>query len=240
MIHRLTGGKTGMVSVVTLFAAAGFGGFFAICNADWGSTAPDLSKISASDTVNFRFPPEWAEAASAAAATYAFASADSNLVLFDPNPVYPVSTRGQAMASAAAPADQSASAQNEQALMPPAKPAVAVASLNRAAVTPPKPPVKRSNAVLSEQQLASIKRRLNLTPDQERYWPAVAAELRKMEYKKDQQGGKATASVDMSKVNVEGLKSAGFPLVMSFNDDQRQELRSLAHLLGLEKVLAGF
>ena len=49
----------------------------------------------------------------------------------------------------------------------------------------------------------------------------------------------ATA-VDMSKVNIEGLKSAGFPLVMSFNDDQRQELKSLAHLLGLEKVLANF
>ncbi len=48
------------------------------------------------------------------------------------------------------------------------------------------------------------------------------------------------AAIDMSKVDVDGLKSAGFPLVMSFNDDQRRELRSLAHLLGLEKVMSGF
>jgi hypothetical protein len=47
------------------------------------------------------------------------------------------------------------------------------------------------------------------------------------------------ASIDMSKVNVEGLKSAGYPLVMSFSDDQRRELKSLAHLLGLESVMAG-
>ena len=35
-----------------------------------------------------------------------------------------------------------------------------------------------------------------------------------------------------------GSKSAGFPLVMSFNDDQRRELKSLAHLLGLESVMS--
>ena len=103
---------------------------------------------------------------------------------------------------------------------------------------------KRSNAVLNDSQIASIKRRLNLTPDQERYWPAVEVELRKMEYKKDASGkptqGTRTASVDVSKVDVEGLKSAGFPLVMSFSDDQKRELKSLAHLLGLEKVMSTF
>jgi hypothetical protein len=101
--------------------------------------------------------------------------------------------------------------------------------------------VHHSNAVLNDAQIASIKRRLNLTPDQERYWPAVEAELRKMEYaKRPAPGGSTrTASVDMSKLNVDGLKSAGYPLVMSFSDDQRRELRSLVHLLGLENVMAG-
>ena len=41
-------------------------------------------------------------------------------------------------------------------------------------------------------------------------------------------------------VDVDGLKTAGFPLVMSFSDDQRRELKSLAHLLGLESVISGF
>jgi hypothetical protein len=97
--------------------------------------------------------------------------------------------------------------------------------------------------VLNDAQIASIKRRLNLTREQERYWPAVEAELRKMEYRrlangKSTQGGRM-AQVDMSRIDVEGLKSAGFPLVMSFNDDQRRELKSLAHLLGLDSVMAG-
>src|SRR5262249_60478221 len=105
----------------------------------------------------------------------------------------------------------------------------------------PKPVIKpRSNLVLNDSQIASIKKRLNLTAEQERYWPAVEAELRKMEYnKKSTSGGSRMASIDMSKVNVEGLKNAGFPLVMSFSDDQRRELKSLAHLLGLESVMAG-
>ena len=97
----------------------------------------------------------------------------------------------------------------------------------------------KSNAVLNGAQIASIKRRLNLTPDQERYWPAVEAELRKMEYKKDPKGNTRTASIDTSKMDVEGLRTAGFPLVMSFRDDQRRELKSLAHLLGLEGAMSG-
>ena len=118
--------------------------------------------------------------------------------------------------------------------------ALASASGKPVALAPSKPAVARSNAVLNDSQIAGIKKRLNLTPEQERYWPAVEAELRKMEYKKDKSGqATRTAQIDMSKVNIEGLKSAGFPLVMSFSEDQRRELKSLAHLLGLESVMAG-
>jgi hypothetical protein len=101
-------------------------------------------------------------------------------------------------------------------------------------------PKKQSNAVLNSTQIASIKRRLNLTPDQERYWPAVEAQLRKMEYKKGPKGDTRTASIDTSKMDVQGLRTAGFPLVMSFNDEQKRELKSLAHLLGLENAMSGF
>ena len=104
------------------------------------------------------------------------------------------------------------------------------------ATVAPKP---KSNAVLNGTQIASIKRRLNLTPDQERYWPAVEAELRKMEYKKGPNDTR-TASIDTTKMDVQGLRTAGFPLVMSFNDEQKRELKSLAHLLGLENAMSGF
>jgi hypothetical protein len=137
----------------------------------------------------------------------------------------------QAATAAAKPAAEGSAAA-------PAKIALASASSKPAVVAPK--PVHRSNAVLNDSQIAGIKKRLALTPDQERYWPAVEAELRKMEYsKKSPQGGSRMASIDTSKMDVEGLKSAGFPLVMSFSDDQRRELKSLAHLLGLESVMAG-
>ena len=185
-----------------------------------------VAEMSASDAVSLRFPSDWAEApATAPMALASFASVDAGPTLLDPRPIY--SAAGAAVEEPAPPV-QVASASVMPAML--AKPAAA----NR--------PIQRSNAVLNEQQIASIKRRLNLSPEQERYWPAVAAQLRKMEYKKDPKSpqGTRTAGIDMSKVDVEGLKSAGFPLVMSFNDEQRRELKSLAHLLGLEGAMSSF
>jgi hypothetical protein len=136
----------------------------------------------------------------------------------------PAPTRSTQTASLAPAADHTAAAK-----------AAAHAKLAAAAAQKPKP---ESNAVLNTAQIASIKKRLNLTPDQEYYWPAVEAELRKMEYVKGTKGSK-TAQIDMTKMDVQGLRDAGFPLVMSFSSEQRQELKSLAHLLGLEKAMAG-
>jgi hypothetical protein len=231
----------GMVACLAILGGAGLGGLAAGFNVRAGlSPAPSpavlaaVAEMAPSETVNLRFPADWsdapatpAEAAPQMAALasadegadpvprrVALASADSRMVVFSPSPAYPVGAA--AVAASIEPAA-------EPVALPRPRPAQAKL---------------RSNAVLNDAQIAGIKKRLNLTPDQERYWPAVEAELRKMEYAK-RSGGTRTASVDMSKVNVEGLKSAGYPLVMSFSDDQRRELRSLAHLLGLESAMAG-
>jgi hypothetical protein len=198
--------------------------------------ATDIAQRSAADTVSLRFPADWDEPARPAPAMLAFASADARSVLFSPRPAFPLNR-----ANASEPEIEDAPEATASLQPTPAPARVALAS------TSSKPAIaalRRSNAVLNDSQLASIKRRLNLTPEQERYWPAVEAQLRKMEYKKDTSGrstqGTRTASIDMSKVDIQGLKSAGFPLVMSFNDDQKRELRSLAHLLGLESVISTF
>jgi hypothetical protein len=211
-----------------VLGVAGVGGFALGFNARAvlgasGLSASDLAEMSAAETVSLRFPNDWTETAATAPMTLAFASADASLTVFDPTPIYPLGTENASPTSVEAPERPR-----------PAAPAPAIAAATRSA--------PRSNAVLNDTQIASIKRRLNLTPDQQRYWPAVEAELRKVEYKKDQKSpqGARTAAVDMSKVNVEGLKSAGFPLVMSFSEDQRRELKSLAHLLGLESVMSSF
>jgi hypothetical protein len=233
----------GVVACLAILGGAGLGGLAAGLNARFAVSPPPspavlaaVAEMAPSETVNLRFPADWSDAAveaapqvvmaamasaqkaDAAPRRMVLASADSGMVLLSPRPTYPVT------------------AEVPDAAEPPAKPKPAP---QQAAAPAPKPKPPRSNAVLNDAQIASIKRRLNLTSDQERYWPAVEAELRKMEYAKRAAGGSRTASVDMSKVNVEGLKSAGYPLVMSFSDDQRRELRSLAHLLGLESVMSG-
>jgi hypothetical protein len=221
------------MACLAIIGGAGVGGLAAGFNVRAG-LAPQASttvvaavaEMAPSDKVGLRFPADWAETASGPAApaapTVTLASADPGMMLFSLQPTYAAND-----------------AANPNMIEPKAAPAAAPPPKVAVASLMPKPkPKPRSNAVLNDSQLASIKRRLNLTPEQERYWPAIEAELRKMEYTKSQ-GGNRTASIDMSKVNVDGLKSAGFPLVMSFSDDQRRELKSLTHLLGLESVMAG-
>jgi hypothetical protein len=217
-----------------LIGGAGAGGLYLGFSARDGFGPEAASRVvvdlAPSDAVNLRFPADWTEVAAADSPPkmLALASADGAMTLFSPRPIYPLMPAAEAEPPAAKTA-ASAAQSNSGAKI------TLASTTSRPANVAPKP---RSNAVLNDSQIASIKRRLALTPDQERYWPAVEAELRKMEYKKGQ-GGTRTAAVDMSKVDVDGLKSAGFPLVMSFSDDQRRELKSLAHLLGLENVMSG-
>jgi hypothetical protein len=234
---------------LAIVGGAGIGGLYLGLNARAGfateeAAASVIADFSPSDTVNLRFPADWSEAAEPR--LVALASADNEMTYFSPRPIYPIAEAAALRAPDAEapvkPKPPAEAALAAPAKMAPAKMALASVSSKPVGVAPnsPQKPARRSNAVLNEAQIASIKRRLALTPDQERYWPAVAAELRKMEYSKDKPGGSRMASVDMSKVDVDGLKSAGFPLVMSFSDDQRRELKSLAHVLGLESAMSGF
>jgi hypothetical protein len=250
---------TGVIlACLALLGGAGIGGLAAGWTARSGlmtdhATTVRVAEMPPADIVNLRFPADWGETAEAATpAKLAFASADGSITLFNPKPMYPVAAASEPVPTVqaaahtapaiAAPAKPKPAAQQTAAAAPnPAPARIQLASASSKPVVAAKP--ARAHAVLNDSQIASIKRRLNLTPDQERYWPAVEAELRKMEYSKGANGkstqGTRMAQIDMSKVDVDGLKSAGFPLVMSFNDDQRRELKSLAHLLGLDSVMSG-
>jgi hypothetical protein len=99
---------------------------------------------------------------------------------------------------------------------------------------------RRPNAVLDDEQIASIKKRLHLTPGQERMWPAVEAELRKLAmaapaHPKAKHGTKEQPKLELSSAEVARLKSAALPLIMSFNEEQKGELRNMAHLTGLDR-----
>jgi len=106
---------------------------------------------------------------------------------------------------------------------------------------------ERPGFVLNDAQIASIKQRLHLTPDQEEMWPAVEAALRNLAYTRSREArGKAAATAtqiaqaDPNSAEVQDLKSAAIPLIMSFNSEQRDEVRNLAHVMGLDQLASQF
>jgi hypothetical protein len=105
-----------------------------------------------------------------------------------------------------------------------------------------KPQPQKSYALLSDAQIAGIKERLKLSSDQESYWPAVETALRAVARKihaARQADPKATGTpIDPDAVEVQQLKSAAMPLLFQLREDQKQEVRTLARLIGLEKVAA--
>jgi hypothetical protein len=105
----------------------------------------------------------------------------------------------------------------------------------------------RPGGVLNDAQIANIKRRLRLTPDQESLWPAVEVALRNISYSKKGQEMKVASArsapmayVDPNSSDVQRLKYAALPLIMRLNEDQKQEVRSLAHVMGLDGVASSF
>jgi hypothetical protein len=103
-----------------------------------------------------------------------------------------------------------------------------------------KPPVQKSYALLSDIQIAGIKERLKLSPSQEQHWPGVENALRAVARKIHavrQANPHATgAPVDPGWEEVQQLKSVAMPLLFQLREDQKREVRSLAHIIGLGSV----
>ena len=104
-----------------------------------------------------------------------------------------------------------------------------------------KPPVQKTYSLLSDAQIAGIKERLQLSSEQEYYWPAVENALRAVArrlHATRQSDPNAAAHIDPDSAEVQQLKSAAMPLLFQLREDQKREVRQLAHLIGLEKVAA--
>lgn len=115
------------------------------------------------------------------------------------------------------------------------------------AAAPPKPkaaakPTPQKNyALLSDIQIAGIKERLKLSASQESYWPPVETALkavaRKIHAKRQADPNAAGGiPIDPEAEEVQQLKSAAMPLLFQLREDQKSEVRSLARIIGLEKV----
>jgi hypothetical protein len=103
-----------------------------------------------------------------------------------------------------------------------------------------KPVPPKSYALLSDVQIAGIKERLKLSAAQESYWPAVETALRavarKIHAKRQADPNATGVPIDPDAEEVQQLKSAAMPLLFQLREDQKQEVRSLARIIGLEKV----
>jgi hypothetical protein len=130
-----------------------------------------------------------------------------------------------------------------QAITPSAAPApttTAALPQKPKAVLPPKPQPQKNYALLSDVQIAGIKERLKLSSSQESYWPPVENALRAVA-RKIHAGRQANPSaggmpIDPDAEEVQQLKSAAMPLLFQLREDQKSEVRSLARIIGLEKV----
>jgi hypothetical protein len=241
---------------VLAIVVAGFAGYVI---GGWNGSVPRSSELSAAQAVALRFPQDLDEASplTVAFATSANAATRGNtqLALFSPLPMVQLTSAPQATAPQA-PVQRAAAS-------PPFGPQATVQTASAEPTVPqPAPATKRVNEIkpaavhnrndrggfmLNDAQIASIKTRLHLTPDQEQMWPAVEAALRNIAYTRSREARRHGASAntqvaaaDANGVDVRDLKSAAIPLIMSFNAEQKDEVRNIAHVMGLDQLASQF
>jgi len=103
-----------------------------------------------------------------------------------------------------------------------------------------KPQPQKSYSLLSDAQIAGIRDRLKLSSSQEYYWPSVETALRnvvrRISANKLSNPHAPGVPIDPNCDEVQQLKSAAMPLLFQLRDDQKEEVRKLARIIGLEKV----
>jgi hypothetical protein len=233
--------------VVASFAGYVIGG--------WNGSVPRSPELSAAQSVALRFPQDLAEASpvTVAFATSANAAAMGNtrLALFSPQPMVASAQQASVQQASAAqlPTPQAPlqMASAEQALPQPAPAAKRPNGIKPAAAAVHNREDRAAGLMLNDAQIASIKTRLHLTADQEQMWPAVEAALRNIAYTRSREAHRRSApantqvaSADADGVDVRDLKSAAIPLIMSFNSEQKDEVRNLAHVMGLDQLATQF
>lgn len=103
-----------------------------------------------------------------------------------------------------------------------------------------KPQPQKTYSLLSDAQIAGIRDRLKLSSSQEYYWPSVESALRnvarKISANKLSNPHGPNVQIDPNCDEVQQLKSAAMPLLFQLRDDQKEEVRKLARIIGLENV----
>ncbi len=100
--------------------------------------------------------------------------------------------------------------------------------------------VQRSYTLLSDAQIAAIKDRLQLSPAQAKYWPAVEEALRavarKMHALRQANPHSTTLAIAPDAPEMQQLKTAATPLLAQLREDQKRDVRALARIIGLDAI----
>jgi hypothetical protein len=96
--------------------------------------------------------------------------------------------------------------------------------------------VQKNYSLLSDMQIAALKGRLQLTPAQEPYWPAMESTLRDVARKIHERRAVPGRQAALSPGEIEQIKAAARPLLSRLREDQKREARALARIIGLEAV----
>jgi hypothetical protein len=103
-----------------------------------------------------------------------------------------------------------------------------------------RPQAQKPYALLSDVQIEGIKQRLKLSADQQSYWPpvenALRAVARRIHATRQTDPNANVAQIDPDSAEVQQLKSAALPLLFQLREDQKEEVRKLARIIGLDKV----
>jgi hypothetical protein len=248
-LSRGTGNRA--LACLAVFCASGIASLLA----GFSSAPPArITELSPAEVVALRFhaaiPVQSNDfASSPAPAQYVLASAEATEppgsgVIFSPHPAYapPPAPRLEAIRASLAVVP----ALPERVLAYAGPDAdVALPPVKRAAPAPVPHPASLSNSVLNSAQIASIRERLKLTSYQEQLWPPVESALRDISWRRDDRKGASKSdarsrTIDPDSAQVQRLKSAAMPLIMSLNGDQKDEIRTLARLMGLETLASQF
>lgn len=224
----------------------------------WHSATPHSTDLSPAQSIALRFPEHTDGAVTLTSARDTVRSAvdgagnmvlgDPQLLLLNPDPMIPQPRKVAPPATTNSIPEAAATPPLPE--VPSPRPAPAAARRTSQTLPPTAALAYRQTArpgfVLNDAQIASIKERLHLTPGQQAMWPAVEAALRNIAYARSgtahRHGATAAqvASLDPDSTEVLGLKAAAIPLLMSFNDEQKSEVRNLAHVMGLDKLASDF
>jgi hypothetical protein len=244
-MRRKKASKRGNGRAGWILLAAGVGYLVGSWNASVVRGPGPAGLQTAAQTVALRFPQDLSDAlvvevsASQQEAPVATPLGDPQLALFAPTPIILHPQVSQAPVQMAS-ADPAAATASVPAPAPkPVQPVIAV----KPHPAPAPHVANRPGYMLDDAQIVSIKQRLHLTADQERMWPAVEVALRNIAFAKTRsahQPGVQPGSIDPNSTEVQDLKSAAIPLLMSFSDQQKDEVRSLIHVMGVDQLATQF